>query len=885
MVSKRSEERHIQEAMELGQRNAQIYRQVQNWCRHLNIRLESRGLLAEMSNLPIGMMSIECEHASAGGSMSMHLNQVATDFITRNCRDCPKHELIDIDNIGRKILDQEDEIKERRLAAKASPPVPAKVRLSELVKGDLTAALLREHVTAQSVLELVMLLDDENHAVEAAKKLFAAMQIAPEFFNDDALEVICSHFPEPKHGETCISTIQRLGHKIGKLPPVAFEAAKRCLVMRRNADRACSLIGNYLSQHKITADAELVDRIIDVQWHGRVPGPILGPPPRYYGSNYALKVIGKSDFNLLTEALKTRLRRNLKEVRINTAHVILSLLNEFPQLGLEIADPLIDSLELDDDIYGGESADGMVCRVLAVIYSRQVEAVQQKIADGYKRLSTEAKEELYGVYRFIALGGKAFSDFGQNEADNFDRCIPTIVEPLLQTIAGLSFPIGVKVLATDTLELISKYYPRALVNHLDQILGALANILEEEKLQNERILKTPLEELEKQSREAQYGRVIRDLQKALGALCQMSPRAVWNRLRELVPNLDSKTSHLALYKAHLTTLYGDLGTEHSLLPEVIPDLFKLLMDFDSVVVRGAAVEAAGKILEHDSNALPQNMLEMLIIYLNDTYVYVHKCAARAIRHLRTSNEEEATNIAYRLMILDRAYEKDPYFRQELRQALLRTTRRYPNLLIKMTVPVIIEHGRLEEPMLADDALRDFMYLLEDLPPRCEFYFAREVLTFIGRSERERFNSEEHTDRYRLLLALYDCSKQTIQLNLAAIQTAARAKAKDDPWDALRLAQLLSKFEMHQEASQLAGEIRTMQPTTKRHEWAIREAALTELAAKVEVFASLGQVEAALEALEKASRLEAERHKNEQASHFENFIDTFSVANEIAESLT
>jgi len=103
-----------------------------------------------MSNLPIGMMSIECEHASAGGSMSITCNQVATDFITRNCRDCPKHELIDIDNIGRKILDEEDEIKERRLAVKASPPVPAKVRLTGLVTGDLTAALQREHVTAQS---------------------------------------------------------------------------------------------------------------------------------------------------------------------------------------------------------------------------------------------------------------------------------------------------------------------------------------------------------------------------------------------------------------------------------------------------------------------------------------------------------------------------------------------------------------------------------------------------------------------------------------------------------------------------------------------------------------------------------------------------------------
>jgi hypothetical protein len=847
--------------------------------------MESRGLLAEMSNLPIGMMSIECEHASSGGTMSMHLNQVATDFITRNCRNCPKHELIDIDNIGRSILDQEDEIKQRQLAAKAIPTVPAKIRLSEFVKGDLAAALQREDVTAQSVLELVMLLDNESHAVEAAKKLLAAAQVAPEFFNSDAIEVTCSHFPDPKHGEICISIIQRLGHKTGKWPQVAFEAAKKCLSMRRNADRACSLIGNYLSRNDLQADAELIDRIIGIQWHQRIPSPIVSAPARYHGSNYALKVIGTRDLPSITAVLKARLCRNQKEVRINVGHVILSMLDEFPQIGLELTDQLIDSLELDDDIYGGESADGMACRVLAVIYSRRAEAVQQKIAEGYKRLSTEAKEQLYSVYRFVALGGKAFSDFGRGQTESFDRSIPLIVEPLLQTIAALSFPIGVKVRATETLELISKYYPQALVEYLDQIFGALANILEEEKLQNERMVKTQLEELDKQSRRVQYRRVIRDLQKALSALCEMSPRIVWNHLRELVPNLDSKVPHLELYKAELTTLYGDLGKEHSLLPEVIPELFKLLMDFDSVLVRGAAVQAAGKLLEHDSNVLPQNMLDMLIIYLSDRYVYIHKSAARAIRYVRPSSEEEATDIAWRLMVLDRTYDKDPYFRQELRPALLRTTRRYPNLLLKMMVPVIIEHCRIEEPLLADDALRDFMYLLEDLPSGCEVYFAREVLMFFGRSEREQFNSEEHTERYRLLLALYDCSKQTIQQNLSVLQNAARAKGKEDPWDALRLAQLLSKFEMHLEASQLAEEIRKMQPTTKRHEWAIREAALTELTAKAEVLASMDQVDAALEILEEASRLEAERHKNEQATHFENFIDTFSVANEIAESLT
>ena len=54
--------------------------------------------------------------------------------------------------------------------------------------------------------------------------------------------------------------------------------------------------------------------------------------------------------------------------------------------------------------------------------------------------------------------------------------------------------------------------------------------------------------------------------------------------------------------------------------------------------------------------------------------------------------------------------------------------------------------------------------------------------------------------------------------------------------------------------------------------------------RIMVLVSMDQVDAALKTLEEASRFEAERHKNEQATHFENFIDTFSVANEIAESL-
>jgi len=124
MARKRSEERRMQEMVELGRKNAQLYPKVKNWCRHLEVKMESYGLLAEAYNLPIGTMSITCEHASAGGYMSMHLNHVATSFITSNCRDCQFHELVNIDNVGRLILEKEEDVIKKRAEAEAAPNCP-----------------------------------------------------------------------------------------------------------------------------------------------------------------------------------------------------------------------------------------------------------------------------------------------------------------------------------------------------------------------------------------------------------------------------------------------------------------------------------------------------------------------------------------------------------------------------------------------------------------------------------------------------------------------------------------------------------------------------------------------------------------------------------------
>lgn len=883
MAKKRSTEREIQRAIELGQKNAEVLPKVRNWCRHLEIKMESAGLVAQFYQLPVGMMHITCPHASAGGSMSMHLTQVAADFITANCRNCPHHELVSLDNIGRSILNKEDEVR-MRLDTETKKHSLAKHRLKELVSGDLTEALRREDVTAQSVLKLVLLMDDENHLVEhhveAAKKLMKAAEIAPEFFTKDAVEVISSHFPDPLHGELCIDTVQLLARLTGVLPEIAFRAAKNCLEKVKNTDKACFLIGNYLQQHDLVPEADLVKRVVYAQWYAsNWPNHIYRS---YAGGNFALKIIGEKAFDLLSNALLEQLKSESKSIRFNAANVIQALIDGLPELAKQMIDPLIDSLELEDDIDNGISADGAACSTIAAIYVRHPDHTQEKLNEGHRRLSSDAKEEAVRVYRFIVLGGEKLSNHGQEMAVSFESCIPRIVSPLLQIVSGFAYHIDVRAAAAETLETIGKYNPEYLLENLDGLLGAVANLTHESVLFNEKKPRNDLEGLQQQGVQATYSKTTHQVISALKGICKHNPRVMLERLREIVPNLDSSQRHLAIYKAELAALYGELGRNTEFLPEVIPELYKLFLDFGSVSVRSASIDAITKILEKNSGILPQNMVELLIVYLTDRYVYIHKSAVRAMQQLETDSKEDVVRIAQSLQILDENYENEPYFRKEILRALVHVTWEADYLLQRVTAPIVVKQCQIPEFYVAQDALEEFERLLPRLPEKFKTDFAREVISFLGRYERDRFNNEAFTDRYGFLLHLFELPKEAISSNLSGLREASLARAKDDPWDALRLVQLLSYFELHAEAAVLADEIEAAQEKVKRNEAAIRESKILGQASRAEDLIQSGQINEAIKCLEQASKLEAERHARRAVSDPRDFINSLTVANEIAD---
>src|SRR5688572_5740086 len=99
MATKKSEDRHVMEMLELGRKNAELWPRVQRWCEHLSIEMTSAGLLAEIHKLPIGSLRVACPHGKSL-SESMHLHSVARTFILANCDGCPYHKEVSADNYG-----------------------------------------------------------------------------------------------------------------------------------------------------------------------------------------------------------------------------------------------------------------------------------------------------------------------------------------------------------------------------------------------------------------------------------------------------------------------------------------------------------------------------------------------------------------------------------------------------------------------------------------------------------------------------------------------------------------------------------------------------------------------------------------------------------------
>ena len=171
--------------------------------------------------------------------------------------------------------------------------------------------------------------------------------------------------------------------------------------------------------------------------------------------------------------------------------------------------------------------------------------------------------------------------------------------------------------------------------------------------------------------------------------------------------LDSKVETEAELKAQLVTTLTTFAETYELVPQVIRQLYKHLMDIDSLLVRAEAIRVAGELLSRIRESVPDDIVELLTIFLPDTYVIIHKAAARALRSCRFQKDERGYKVLNILIHIEKCYRqesKDFYFLRDVFNTLRFSFREWPEVERYVALTLLPAYAGLADEYFAEDML-------------------------------------------------------------------------------------------------------------------------------------------------------------------------------------
>jgi hypothetical protein len=376
-------------------------------------------------------------------------------------------------------------------------------------------------------------------------------------------------------------------------------------------------------------------------------------------------------------------------VRYYAIELLTELLPGQASQVLLLVDQLLRSLELPDDIYGGASADGAACRILAHLYAFAPQDVEARIQAYLPGASQEVRALILNVYSELALMGIdeerhrwAFRHgFPGFERELYARHAPQAIDRLLLGIADLALAPDKRFDICDDLKRLIECYPGEGLARVDRILGRLTMTCREAR-NPQPPAAGALAAIETYGQSSAYEALKRVLTEILEQLAQASPTQVFPPVLDLLDRLNSKDEAEAVLKAQLVTTLTSFSQTYELVPSVIRQLYKHLTDFDSRLVRARAIDVAGELLSRTPQSVPDNIIELLTVYLTDTYVIIHQSATRALSSCRFQRDERGSTVLGYLVHIERVYReeaKDFQFIQDVFNALRRSFRDWPEV--------------------------------------------------------------------------------------------------------------------------------------------------------------------------------------------------------------
>jgi len=627
MVKIDSLQKSINEIRETGLENAELMPQVENWCVHIIVEGSARGMVAQMQGLA-NNVSLTCPHA-AYPSDWYRISLVAEEFIERNCLNCTFHQVRREPNYGQVVL-----AKLKKRDDEALNNEQLKISLAEKVKQEAKDLINTEtknaNPTQLSILKMVTKLGEESERVAIANKLSAAAKLDPAFFSNAALDVLFMYFEDEHAGNDCINAACSAMAGRNYFPIKAFELAKQQMKGSPHFDQLAKILGLFIDANNIKDHRSTLIALIDRLWYKRFIGEPFDPIRNFQNAESLLISLGTSAPQLLIEIFREQLAINDKNKRININLLLQRLTEALPDIVAGLTVPILKSLELVDDQYE-QSADQTTLDTLHGIIKLFPLETFQILTDERTKLSIDARTTLIKL-TIKLLSDRAFTDSQPVITD-------TLVDELMANIFNKGIPEKTREEATHQLSYFISHRPELFQSRFDGFLGYLSEIAKEEALfkyyRDEFDNKPPQgyttfnyligkDFWEIKGIEQQIHSRYNEIKKILGQLCKAAPEQNLPKIYSLIPQIDSIKDEK--YKQELLSIVTDYGKDPVTISGFIPQLYKHLLDPDSINIRYSALKYFDLLIDRFPMLVTSSLWDLFDVFIRDKNVIVHGMA-------------------------------------------------------------------------------------------------------------------------------------------------------------------------------------------------------------------------------------------------------------------
>lgn len=796
-MDENSDER-INELVRQGEKNKKTAQSFKNWCSNVRIsRFGGIGLVEQVTNLPIGLLGFDCDHATETSLHSWNSDDAVINFYLTNCESCDKRspgkgpgiESI-IQNYRRIEAKHADQIRTQKANEDRKQAKDLhKLNLLRITNDDLE----------NQIVDLLcsIITNSDDHDSDALAKLAS---LAPETFPNHIIEFLVEKITDGNN-----KLVIPAARTLLTLP--IDEDIKRNVAVKIVSDGFDDDICiNFLQETADKLSSTEINAVILNLSHIARPVDIFPNPERRADSG-PLLAIATHHPNVLRQNIRHMLNSKSKS-KIDAAFRIISILAESQPTITEpfVRDVLTKLLRRDFILphYDQETTKNRLfvlrsaAKLLFRSFPENADNVLQALLKSGNKTAWDETAKLY-------------SSALERERNNKSIGLCDADEIAFRRVLWMAINCPKEARDNSAMRFFNHVREHLLPiveSHIDPMLGAAATIstkIKEKKTEDSLdILNTGLDVIEGVHNNFAIKSFQRNLIVWVFTATSRQGLTGVQRVLSFYAGLPEKDIEI---RASLIENIWKLMVSTETVNAVIPYLYNA-MTCPEPLIRGNAARAVSNISNNVRRDLPELIFEVYLVLLGDPYVYVHQSAARSIK-IYDFPEKLKSKVSFYLFILIKLYAEkndDQHFVQEILSEYV--------------------HGCLTDTQLASDHghfIISIMLKLDD-------YYLDRSLDSIGSQLTQTpgiveicikamvYRSLEHYGKDRIFQILDAVPKDLLFNSRANLSEAALIYIIDEPYFTFSIIGLLVKAGCWTEANDICTEALKKIDDTRRYQF-------------------------------------------------------------------